>query len=150
VPGGAGEAVRHEGPRVEHELRVAADPARVWSAWTEPSLIAGWFVERAVGRAEPGARVTWAWDYRAADRLAEWLDLGDRAVPGPVLVDAGPERLLAWPEIEGTLELKAFPVSGGGSMVGLRAMSWALPQAEIDRLQPVLEAAVDRLIDRLG
>lgn len=54
--------VEHEGRTIEKEVRVDADPGRVWSAWTDPERIAGWFVERAVGRAEEGARVTWAWD----------------------------------------------------------------------------------------
>ena len=54
--------VEHEGRTVEKATRVNADPGRVWSAWADPERIAGWFVERAVGRAEEGERVTWAWD----------------------------------------------------------------------------------------
>ncbi|MFW6079596.1 MAG: SRPBCC family protein, partial [Gemmatimonadota bacterium] len=54
--------VHGPGPRVEREVRTPADPERVWEAWADPDLIAGWFVERAVNRAEEGGRVTWAWD----------------------------------------------------------------------------------------
>ncbi|MFW6202099.1 MAG: SRPBCC family protein, partial [Gemmatimonadota bacterium] len=50
------------GPRVEREVRIPAEPGRIWEAWADPELIAGWFVERAVDRVEEGGRVTWAWD----------------------------------------------------------------------------------------
>lgn len=56
------EGAEHAADRVECDARVAAEPERVWEAWADPERIAGWFVERAVNRAEEGARVTWAWD----------------------------------------------------------------------------------------
>ncbi len=254
----AQRGVEHEGARVEHEARVGAEAERLWSAWADPARIAGWFVERAVGRAEEGGRVTWAWDrfgleveqevlvadapgrlvlrspqpgggasvleitleadggetvvrvvqsgfgegpeaeaarkgaeggwvlalamlghyverwygrtkaevvvmrpvsvgcegvaphYRDPSRLSEWLALEGRSITGPVLAEAGPERLRVWEEIDGTLELKAFPRSEGGCTVGVRAMSWKLSRGEIDRLEPGLAAALDRLVERLG
>lgn len=60
--GGRGRAGEHRGRTVENEIGIAADPARVWEAWADPARIADWFVERAVGRATDGGRVTWAWD----------------------------------------------------------------------------------------
>lgn len=310
APGGEAGEVEHTGRRVERETRIAADPEKVWNAWTDPELIAGWFVERAVNRAEEGGRVTWAWDrfgmeieqevvvadsprrlvLRAAERgearilevtleggvgetvvrvvesgfgegpdvegeiegfdagwaialallrryverwygrskselialrpvagecarvrpyfrtpegLAEWLtgdaeaggdasaaaaDAGRGAAPasapepgaptsarggetaasavdahprelvlrnggtvtGAVLEEAHDEFVRAWEEVDGTLEFKAFAVPGDSCVVGLRAVSWSRSQDEMDRFQPVFDAAVERLAARLG
>lgn len=257
TPGPGPDPSEDRGGRVEHEVHVAADPERAWEAWADPAFIAGWFVERAVGRPASGEPVTWAWDrfgievqqevleadaperlvlrapqpggmltvlevtlrgegegtvvrvvqsgfgegpegraaregtdtgwamalgilrrwvdrwygrpktealvmrpvaadprdvapwYRRPELLAEWLDPSDLDVTGPVLVDAGPERLRAWDELEGTLELKAVPAGGGRCTIGLRALSWSLPQDEMDRLEPRLAAALEALASRL-
>lgn len=47
---------------IARQTRIAASPADVWRAWTDPHGLAAWFVERASGRAEPGAAMTWHWD----------------------------------------------------------------------------------------
>lgn len=307
--GHGGREVEHTDPRVEREVRIGAEPEEVWNAWADPELIAGWFVERAVNRAEEGGRVTWAWDrfgmeveqevvvadeprrlvlrseppggprilevtlegdegetivrvvesgfggsaaegevegvdagwtialgllrhyverwygrskvelvalrpvpgecarvrwyFRAAEGLARWLTGidesdaapataaaagaegapgsrdGDATVPHPALADDAipsaaavhPRRLVlrngrtvtgevfaeahsefgrVWKEVGGTLEFKAFAVPGGSCVIGLRAVSWSLPQEELDGFQPVLDAAVERLAARLG
>lgn len=52
----------HVGRSVEKEIRIDATPEQVWEAWAEPGEIARWFVDRAEGRMEPGATVTWIFD----------------------------------------------------------------------------------------
>ena len=74
--------------------------------------------------------------YRSPLRL-EWLPFGTG-----VLQDTGTEVVLEWPEIRGTLELKAFPW-GERRMFGLRAVSWARESLEPRRAE--LRAAVERL-----
>lgn len=58
--GGAGR--RHEGPVVRKEIAIDATPEEIWDAWAEPEGIARWFVDRAEGRMEPGATVTWIFE----------------------------------------------------------------------------------------
>lgn len=58
---GAG-ARRHIGPVVRKEIAIDATPEEVWDAWAEPAGIARWFVDRAEGRMEPGATVTWIFE----------------------------------------------------------------------------------------
>lgn len=47
---------------VEDSVTVPVAPTTAWEAWADPQGIAGWFVDRAVGRVEAGARVVWAWE----------------------------------------------------------------------------------------
>lgn len=58
--GGAGR--RHVGPVVRKEIAIDATPEEVWEAWAEPEGIARWFVDRAEGRMEAGATVTWIFE----------------------------------------------------------------------------------------
>lgn len=257
---GSPDQASSEGRSVEHSLRVPGSRERVWNAWTDPALIAGWFVERAVGRPETGGRVTWAWDrfgveaeqeviaadaperlvlrsrqptgdvtvlevtltshggegdetvvrivqsgfggggrgdaaregartgwmlalgilrryserwygrsktealvlrpvgagtdavaalYGNPEEVARWLRLEENRAPAPVLVDAGHEQLRAWDEIDGTLELKAFPSADGGCTVGLRALSWSLLQQQMDVLEQTLATSVESLVQLL-
>jgi uncharacterized protein YndB with AHSA1/START domain len=53
----------HVGRVVRKEIRIEADPERVWEAWAHPDKIAQWFVDRAEGTMEPGAVVTWYFDF---------------------------------------------------------------------------------------
>lgn len=62
---GAGR--RHVGPVVRKEIAIDATPEEVWEAWAEPAGIERWFVDRAEGRMEAEATVTWifeTFDYR--------------------------------------------------------------------------------------
>lgn len=101
--------------------------------------------------------------YRSPDGLVQWLadegaigDVGSAVdlklrdagrLTGKVLADSGREIALEWSEIEGVLELKAF---GGGpwpTTLALRASSWADDrEVTLARLQPALEASLDRLV----
>jgi uncharacterized protein YndB with AHSA1/START domain len=82
--GGAG-ARRHVGPVVRKEISIDATPEEVWEAWAEPEGIARWFVDRAEGRMEAGATVTWIFEtfgYRLPIEVYE-------AVRGRTLVFGG-------------------------------------------------------------
>lgn len=81
---GAG-ARRHVGPVVRKEISIDATPEEVWEAWAEPEGIARWFVDRAEGRMEAGATVTWIFEtfgYRLPIEVYE-------AVRGRALVFGG-------------------------------------------------------------
>jgi uncharacterized protein YndB with AHSA1/START domain len=65
-----------------------------------------------------------------------------------VLQDTGSEVVLDWPEIEGALELKAFPWTEGKRMLGLRAVSWS--ERDLANRTAELRAAVDRLLGLLS
>ena len=60
----AADALGDDGPlrAVEAEITVNADAHACYEAWADPRGIARWFVDRAEGRAEAGASVTWFWD----------------------------------------------------------------------------------------
>lgn len=53
---------RHVGPVVRKEVSIDATPEEVWEAWAEPEGIARWFVDRAEGRMDAGATVTWIFE----------------------------------------------------------------------------------------
>jgi uncharacterized protein YndB with AHSA1/START domain len=76
----------------------------------------------------------------------ELRDGGGRAptVTGRVLADTGREVTVSWDEIDGTLELKGFPV-GPQRMVGVRCMSWHSDPEKMAKLKTHLSAAVERL-----
>lgn len=61
-------------PRIEQETRIEARPESVWRAWTDPAGLAAWFVDRASGRAEPGAEMTWHWDAFGLDARVRVLE----------------------------------------------------------------------------
>lgn len=73
----------------------------------------------------------------------EWLPFG-----AGVLQDTGTEVVLDWPEIEGALELKAFPWADGKRMLGLRAVSWS--REELSKQAVELRESVDRLLGLLS
>jgi uncharacterized protein YndB with AHSA1/START domain len=81
----------HEGRTIRQEIEIRAEPGAVWDAWALPTAIARWFVDRAEGVMEPGATVTWVFDffgYRlpvevfAAER-GRYLAFGGSGGPGP-------------------------------------------------------------------
>jgi uncharacterized protein YndB with AHSA1/START domain len=74
---------------------------------------------------------------------------GPRA-SGRVLLWTGRESVLSWDEISGTLELMAFAAGPGRRMVGLRVVSWELPEGAEGKLQTMADAAVGRLVDALS
>lgn len=68
-----------EGRRVEASIRIAASPARLWRAWTDPDDLSRWFTDRARGEVVEGGTVTWIFDQM------------DMEIPYPVAV-ADPDR----------------------------------------------------------
>ncbi len=71
------------------------------------------------------------------------VDLGDgHTLEGQILAWSGTELELSWREIEGVLELKAFP-GPGATMVGVRVAAWG--GHDLSAQKALLVAAVDRL-----
>ncbi len=56
------ENQKHERRVVRDEIRTSASPQKAWEAWADPEKIAGWFVDRATGKAEAGSAFTWFFD----------------------------------------------------------------------------------------
>jgi hypothetical protein len=54
--------------------------------------------------------------------------IGGRTLTGRVLARSSREVIVGWDELEGTLELKAFPLGPHGRALALRAASWATQQ----------------------
>lgn len=104
--------------------------------------------------------------FRSREGLAAWLtdgngevgEVGDavalslrdgRHLGGLVLAWSGREVALSWPEIDGVLELKAF-TSPAGTMVGLRAFSWADTPPDDDAMNSWMNASLDALVGHLA
>ena len=51
--------LEHRGRIFEAEMRTTATPEQVYEAWADPTKIAQWFVDKAEGKAERGATITW-------------------------------------------------------------------------------------------
>lgn len=142
------------------------------SGWKLALAILRHYLETHFGRPKKTLFVArpadFSWDhltalFRTEDGLSSWLtesgavgDIGSDVqlalrgagpLTGDVLADSGREVALAWPEIDGVLELKAF---GGGpwlKTLALRVSSWADDREGILQcLQPALEASLDRLV----
>lgn len=56
------EHQKHQGRIIRDEIRTSVSPQQAWEVWAEPEKIAGWFVDRATGKAEAGAAITWYFD----------------------------------------------------------------------------------------
>jgi uncharacterized protein YndB with AHSA1/START domain len=54
--------IEHRGRILRAEMRTSATPMQAWEAWADPEKIANWFVDRAEGKAEAGATITWIFD----------------------------------------------------------------------------------------
>jgi uncharacterized protein YndB with AHSA1/START domain len=54
--------LEHRGRIFEAKMHTTATPEQVYQAWADPAKIAAWFVDRAEGKAEPGATITWFFD----------------------------------------------------------------------------------------
>ena len=51
--------IEHKGRVISAETRTKATPEQAYEAWADPQKIAHWFVDKAEGKAEPGATITW-------------------------------------------------------------------------------------------
>ena len=54
--------IEHLGRIMRAEIRSKATPQQAYDAWTDPEKITQWFPDRAEGKAEPGATITWIFD----------------------------------------------------------------------------------------
>jgi uncharacterized protein YndB with AHSA1/START domain len=54
--------IEHRGRSMQIEMRTTASPGKVYEAWADPEKIAHWFPDKAEGKAEPGATITWLFD----------------------------------------------------------------------------------------
>jgi uncharacterized protein YndB with AHSA1/START domain len=54
--------IEHIGRIIRAEIRTKATPQQAYDAWADPEKIAHWFPDRAEGKAEPGATITWIFD----------------------------------------------------------------------------------------
>jgi uncharacterized protein YndB with AHSA1/START domain len=54
--------IEHIGRVIRAEIRSKATPQQAYDAWADPEKIAHWFPDRAEGKAEPGATITWIFD----------------------------------------------------------------------------------------
>jgi uncharacterized protein YndB with AHSA1/START domain len=96
---------------------------------------------------------------RTAEGLARWLTragtigaIGEpchlalqsgETLSGRVLALTKTETCLAWDEVCGALEFKAFAM-GPQKMIGLRASAWSGGAARLEEAKPAMEAALDR------
>jgi uncharacterized protein YndB with AHSA1/START domain len=54
--------IEHIGRMLRAEIRTKATPQQAYDAWADPEKIAHWFPDRAEGKAEPGATITWVFE----------------------------------------------------------------------------------------
>jgi uncharacterized protein YndB with AHSA1/START domain len=54
--------IEHIGRILRAEIRTKATPQQAYDAWADPEKIAHWFPDRAEGKAEPGATITWVFE----------------------------------------------------------------------------------------
>jgi uncharacterized protein YndB with AHSA1/START domain len=54
--------IEHIGRIIRAEIRTKATPQQAYDAWADPEKVAHWFPDRAEGKAEPGATITWIFD----------------------------------------------------------------------------------------
>ncbi len=133
------------------------------------------YLERYYGNARTNyfalapARFTWdqlAPRFRDAVGLAEWLTatgaIGDAGDPvalqlahgapltGRVLARSSREVSVSWAEIDGALELKAFPMGPDRRVVALRASSWSDAPRPVADMEVWMSAACARLASVLG
>jgi uncharacterized protein YndB with AHSA1/START domain len=143
----------------------------------EPALLANWLTETHDGHTRTGSRDGTAPEYSGDARPAMDAPRGEEfaggrtgapdagiglvgddvrlvlragmPLSGHVLEDSGREILLAWRELEGTLELKAFEAGPGNGMLALRASTWSDPVLA-DEPEAWMRDALGRLASLLG
>jgi uncharacterized protein YndB with AHSA1/START domain len=54
--------IEHIGRIIRAEIRTKATPQQAYDAWADPEKIAHWFPDRAEGKAETGATITWIFE----------------------------------------------------------------------------------------
>lgn len=142
----------------------------VYSGWTMALGVMQYYLENHFGqdRAEffamRPARFSYAQllpYYRSPAGLSVWLataaSMGDIGEPysmdlrhgarasGHLLAVTRREVLLSWSEIQGTMELKAFPMDDSHRAIAIRGCGWGLDAAAAAGIELHLAAALDRL-----
>jgi uncharacterized protein YndB with AHSA1/START domain len=146
------------------------------SGWTMALALMRHYVERYFGRDKESIAVfrPARYDYGAllsgryldADGLGEWLTDGaggldtegpvhlrlrsGRTLTGTVLARTDHEVSVAWDEIEGVLELKAFGAGPDARPLGVRVVTWGADPGILGDLRTEAEEAVDGLIGSLS
>ena len=145
------------------------------SGWQMAFGILGLYLERYFGRPRQSfllmrpALFEFADAYELFTRasgLSRWLgesgDVGEAgsavsvalanggSLTGEVLAATGTEAMLSWSEIEGALELKAFPLGPEGRAVAMRVHSWHGDPERLQAARQALEPAFERLVAQLG
>jgi hypothetical protein len=146
------------------------------SGWTMALALIRHYVERYFGRDKESIAVfrPARYDYGAllagryldADGLGKWLTDGaggldtegpvhlrlrsGRTLTGAVLARTDHEVSIAWDEIEGVLELKAFGVGPDARVLGVRVVTWGADPGNLGDLRTEAEEAVDSLIGSLS
>jgi uncharacterized protein YndB with AHSA1/START domain len=56
------KAIEHVGKKMEFTISTSASPEQVYQAWADPEKISQWFTDKAEGKAELGATITWIFE----------------------------------------------------------------------------------------
>lgn len=100
------------GRMVEAKTEVTASREAAYEAWADPERLAGWFVDRARGRAEKGGTMTWEFERFGLEVPHRVLE----AVPG--------ERIVFAPVgIRGSEILEVGIARGGGGATRIRVVN---------------------------
>jgi uncharacterized protein YndB with AHSA1/START domain len=111
-----------------------ADYAKILECFTQPERVSTWIGDMtAVAEGRP---------YRLR------LEAGGE-LTGRFLAVTNRELLLGADQIDGTVELKAFP-RGDGRAIGVRLLSWRLTPEQMTDLSAVMLSALNRLSEEVG
>lgn len=112
------------------------DPAEVYRLFSTDQGLSRWLGE-ASGMGTVGSELTVT------------LPGGD-TLSGPVLAATGLEVCLAWEELEGALELKAFSMGPDQQCLSLRGHTWHADPSRIEHAREHASAALERLLAVTG
>jgi uncharacterized protein YndB with AHSA1/START domain len=105
--------------------------------FTDPSRLEGWLgtTARPIGNVGETVRIDMH---------------GGGSLTGRVLVVTKRELAISWQEVNGVLELKAFPAGPAGRMLGLRGCGWGLSGDQARSIEHHLDTALERLVERIS
>jgi uncharacterized protein YndB with AHSA1/START domain len=111
-----------------------ADYAKILEYFTRPEKVASWIGDMTQVREGGPYRLRLE---AGGELTGRFLALTDR------------ELLLGADQLDGTVELKAFP-KGDGRAIGIRMLSWRLTPEQMTDLSAVMLSALNRLSDEVG
>ena len=103
----------------EREVRIDAEPERVWQAWAEPEHIARWFADEATGDLEPGAEL-----------VHSFRDHGEHRYR--VVEVAAPRRLVLQGEMDGVAFRQEVRIEREGGATVLRLIHSGFGKSDPD------------------